>query len=144
MSKRFFTVEEQTRIAEAIQKAENNTSGEIKVYVNTKAASGDVVKDTVMLFQKLGLDKTKHRNCVLITLATDDRKVAIWGDQGINEVVPEDYWQSTIEVMRADMKKGLIAEGIIQGIHQIGEKLKKYFPIEANDINELSNDVLFE
>ncbi|MEP7324163.1 MAG: TPM domain-containing protein, partial [Saprospiraceae bacterium] len=70
MSQKFFTVEEQTRIADAIQKAESNTSGEIKVYVNTKAASGDVVKDTALLFQKLGLDKTKHRNCVLITLAT--------------------------------------------------------------------------
>jgi uncharacterized membrane protein len=144
MSKKFFTIDEQTRIAEAIQKAENNTSGEIKVYVSTKAQSGDVVKGTALLFQKLSLDKTKYRNCVLIALATADRKVAIWGDKGIHELVPEDYWQSTLDMMRSDMKKGLIAEGIIQGIHQIGEKLKKYFPIEANDINELSNDVLFE
>lgn len=139
----FFTEEEQTQIVAAIKEAEKNTSGEIKVHITTSSAWEDVVKQAAAVFEKLDLKKTKQRNGVLIYIAKDDRQFAIWADKGINAVVPEGYWESTIDLMRSYMKAGQYAEGVIRGIHMVGTKLKKYFPIEDNDINELPDEISF-
>jgi uncharacterized membrane protein len=143
MPKMFFTEEEQKRIVVAIKEAEKNTSGEIKVHITTSSAWEDVVKQAAAVFDKLNLEKTKQRNGVLIYIAKDDRQFAIWADKGINEVVPEGYWESTIDLMRSYMKVGQYAEGVIKGIHMVGTKLKKYFPIQKDDINELSDEISF-
>jgi uncharacterized membrane protein len=144
MPKMFFTDEEQLKIVAAIKAAENNTSGEIKVHIATSSQWEDVVKQAAAVFDKLDLEKTKQRNGVLIYIAKNDRQFAIWADKGINAVVPEGYWESTIDLMRSYMKVGQYAEGVIKGIHMIGVKLKVYFPIQGDDVNELSNEISFD
>jgi uncharacterized membrane protein len=143
MPKMFFTEEEQARIVSAIMEAEKNTSGEIKVHIATTSAWEDVVKQASMVFDKLELEKTKQRNGVLIYIAKDDRQFAIWADKGINSVVPEGYWESTIDLMRSYMKAGQYAEAVIKGINMVGVKLKKYFPYQKNDVNELPDEISF-
>jgi uncharacterized membrane protein len=144
MPKMFFTEEEQKEIVLAIKEAEKNTSGEIKVHISTSSKWEDVVKQAALVFDKLELEKTQQRNGVLIYIAKDDRQFAIWADKGINDVVPEGYWESTIDLMRSYMKVGQYAEGVIRGIHMVGVKLKKYFPIQKDDVNELSDEISFE
>jgi uncharacterized membrane protein len=143
MPKMFFTEDEQKKIVEAIKDAERNTSGEIKVHIDNTSQWEDVVTKASKVFDKLELEKTKQRNGVLIYIAKEDRQFAIWADKGINNVVPEGYWESTIDLMRSYMKVGQYAEGVIKAINMIGVKLKKYFPIEKDDKNELSNDISF-
>lgn len=143
MPKMFFTEDEQKKIVEAIKDAERNTSGEIKVHIDNTSQWEDVVTKASKVFDKLELKKTKQRNGVLIYIAKEDRQFAIWADKGINNVVPEGYWESTIDLMRSYMKVGQYAEGVIKAINMIGVKLKKYFPIENDDKNEISNDISF-
>lgn len=143
MPKMFFTEDEQKKIVEAIKDAERNTSGEIKVHIDNTSQWEDVVTKASKVFDKLELEKTKQRNGVLIYIAKEDRQFAIWADKGINNVVPEGYWESTIDLMRSYMKVGQYAEGVIKAINMIGVKLKKYFPLEKDDKNELSNDISF-
>jgi uncharacterized membrane protein len=143
MPKMFFTEDEQKKIVEAIKNAERNTSGEIKVHIDNTSQWEDVVTKASKVFDKLELEKTKQRNGVLIYIAKEDRQFAIWADKGINKVVPEGYWESTIDLMRSYMKVGQYAEGVIKAINMVGVKLKKYFPIEKNDKNELSDDISF-
>lgn len=139
----FFTEEEQSRIVLAIKEAEKNTSGEIKIHIAVASEQGDVVKQAADVFEKLDIKNTKQRNGVLIYIAQNQRTFAIWADKGINDVVPVGYWESTIDLMRGHMKAGDYAEGMIKGIHMIGVKLKNYFPIDKDDINELSDDISF-
>ena len=87
--------------------------------------------------------KTKLRNGVLIYLATEDRKFAIIGDGGINKVVPADFWDQTKLDMLEQFKQGNLIEGITTGVILAGEQLKKYFPYDTDDSNELSDDVSF-
>ncbi len=143
MPKMFFTEEEQKNIVAAIKEAEKNTSGEIKVHITTTSQWEDVVKQAAAVFDKLDLEKTKQRNGVLIYIAKDDRQFAIWADKGINDVVPIGYWESTIDLMRSYMKVGQYAEGVIKGIHMVGTKLKKYFPYEKDDVNEIPDEISF-
>jgi uncharacterized membrane protein len=70
------------------------------------------------------MHKTKLRNGVLIYVATVDRKFAIIGDAGINQVVPADFWDSTKEDMLSHFKYGNLVEGIVTGITKAGGQLK--------------------
>lgn len=137
-----FNDDEQQRIREAIAGAEKHTSGEIRVCVE-KTCSEDVLERTAKYFYQLDMHKTKLRNGVLIYVAVVDRKFAIIGDAGINQVVGADFWDSTKEDMLNHFKTGDIVEGIVTGIKIAGDQLGKYFPHNQDDTNELSNDVAF-
>jgi uncharacterized membrane protein len=137
-----FTEEEQQRISQAIEQAEKNTSGEIRVCIE-KTCSEDVLDRAANYFAKLDMHRTKLRNGVLIYVATVDRKFAIIGDAGINKAVPDDFWDVTKEAMLAHFKYGELVEGIVTGLNMAGQQLKKYFPYQTGDTNELSDDIAF-
>lgn len=130
-------------IVTAIQKAERQTSGEIRVHIDQKCAS-EPVKRAVQVFEKLGMHKTDLRNGVLIYVSFSDRKLAIIGDQGIDAVVPADFWMSTKDKMIHHFKENRFADGIIAAITEAGEQLKRFFPYTENDENELSNEISTE
>lgn len=137
-----FTDEEQQRIQKAVAEAEKNTSGEIRVCME-KTCSDEALDRAARYFARLEMHKTKLRNGVLIYVATVDRKFAIIGDAGINQVVPDDFWDTTKEDMLSHFKYGNLVEGIITGVTKAGEQLKKYFPHLLDDKNELPDDIAF-
>ncbi len=137
-----FTEQEQQQIRKAIESAEKNTSGEIRICVE-KTCSEEVLNRAVTYFKQLNMHKTKLRNGVLIYLSTVDRKFAIIGDAGINKVVPQNFWDTTKETMLSQFKYGNLTEGISVGIKMAGEQLQKYFPSMDTDLNELPDDIAF-
>jgi uncharacterized membrane protein len=134
--------DEQLLIKQAVEAAEKHTSGEIRVCVE-KTCSEDVLDRAAKYFKQLDMHKTKLRNGVLIYLATKDRKFAIIGDGGINQQVPVDFWDQTKLEMLELFKQYNLVEGIVTGVTKAGEQLKKYFPYQSDDTNELSDDVSF-
>ena len=82
-SKKLFTEEESKAIVSAIAEAEDKTSGEIRLHVEPNC-KGEVLDRAAEVFFKLGMDKTKDSNGVLIYVAHEDHKFAIIGDKGIN------------------------------------------------------------
>jgi uncharacterized membrane protein len=137
-----FNDEEQQRIRLAIENAEKHTSGQIRVCIE-KTCSENVLDRAAKYFYKLDMHQTKHRNGVLVYVATVDRKFAIIGDAGINKVVPTDFWDSTKEDMLAHFRLGNLVEGIVTGLEIAGEQLQKYFPHESDGTNELPDDIAF-
>ena len=127
-------------IVHAITQAEKMTSGEIRVHIQSKCKE-DVFHDAKKVFHRLKMHKTKERNAVLIFVALNGRRFAILGDKGIHEKAGDSFWNETRDKMLEYFKKNQIKEGIIVGVKSIGEKLKKHFPREANDKDELSNTV---
>lgn len=143
MATHLFNSEDQEEIKLSIQAAEFQTSGEIRVFVESKCKEAHALDRAVFQFQQLKMHETKLRNGVLIYLAVDDHKFAIIGDAGINEKVPSDFWESTKEIMQTHFKKGEMAEGLKQGIAKVGEQLKTFFPYENDDKNELPDEIAF-
>ena len=135
--------EEDHRVVEAIKQAELNTSGEIKVHIENHC-KGDVEQRSLVVFNRLKLNETKLRNGVLIYLAAKDHKFAILGDEGINNVVDDGFWNDVTDLMLSHFKEGRFAEGLEQGIQCCGEKLKTYFPYQSDDINEIPDDISYE
>ncbi|MDO3643938.1 MAG: TPM domain-containing protein [Mucilaginibacter sp.] len=137
-----FNDDEQQRIRSAIESAEKDTSGQIRVCIE-KTCSEDVLDRAAKYFHQLDMHKTRLRNGVLIYVATVDRKFAIIGDAGINKVVPGNFWDNTKEEMLAQFKYGNVVEGIVTGLKIAGESLKKFFPYQSDGSNEIADDVAF-
>lgn len=137
-----FSEEEQERIVNAINSAENRTSGEIRLAVE-RHCKGDAMERAAQYFHRLGMDKTALHNGVLIYLATDDHQFAIIGDSGIHAKVPENFWEETKDLMLQHFRKGDLVRGLIEGITHAGEQLQHFFPRQDDDVNELPNDIMF-
>ena len=138
--KKFFSDAEKNRILGAIKEAELETSGEIRLHLETRC-KGDALDRAVELFEKLKMHETRLHNGTLIYLAVEDRKFAIFGDEGINSVVPENFWQDVKEEMRRYFTEKKFADGLVTGIAQVGHKLKAFFPYQDDDVNELPDDI---
>ncbi len=138
--RRFFKSAEKEKIIETIGRAEKCTSGEIRVHVESITGK-DVVLRAKEVFETMGMTQTELRNGVLIYLAIKDRKFAIIGDRGIDEVVPANFWDKTKDKMQELFKEGRFADGVCYGIDSAGEHLAKYFPCRADDVNELPDEI---
>lgn len=138
----FFSKEEKELIRSAVKEAELNTSGEIRVHVDNRCKE-DVLDRAAWWFGKLNMHKTEQRNGVLFYLAVKDRKFAILGDKGINALTPDDFWDHIREKMLVRFKEGAFAAGLQEGILLAGQALKKHFPYQDGDVNELSDEISF-
>jgi uncharacterized membrane protein len=139
---KYFSEENKLQIANAIRVAELNTSGEIRIHIE-KFCKEDVLDRAAYIFEKLEMHKTQLRNGVLFYVAIEDHKFAILGDAGINQVVSEDFWEKTKEVVLSNFKEQKLTEGLTAGILMAGEQLKAHFPYQSDDKNELSDDISF-
>ncbi len=138
----FFSKAEKERIVGAIREAEKNTSGEIRLHVDSKAGK-NVFGHAKKVFQRIGMTRTAQRNGVLIFLAVKDKKFAVLGDTGINEKVPEGFWNDVAEILRRHFGEKQFAEGIAEAVLRIGMKLKEYFPYRSGDKNELPDTISY-
>ena len=142
--KEFFTAEEKRTIAEAIQKAEQRTSGEVRVFVEHRCRYVNAIDRAMEIFQNLQMHKTELRNAVLIYVATKDRQLAIFGDEGIHKKVGDQYWANGVIKMINAFNRDNIAEGICQCVKDVGEALCTHFPYDKDtDKNELPDDIVF-
>lgn len=141
-SQKFFNKEQCSEIEQAIEKAEQNCSGEIRVHID-RHCSDNVLDDAAQTFAALEMHKTELRNGVLFYIAYEDKKYAVIGDVGINMKVPAGFWDDVCEVMGNEFRRGEYVKGLLQGIEKCGRKLKEYFPYKSDDINELPNEVSF-
>ena len=132
----FLTDKEEQEIIDAIRKAEQNTSGEIRVHIE-KTSNIDIFDRALEVFHLLKMDNTKLQNGVLIYVAVDDKNFVIYGDKGMNDVVPKGFWDSTKDVMVSHFKTGNYTKGLVEGVLKAGAQLEKHFPWEHMDRNEL-------
>jgi len=141
-AKDLFTEEQLEDLKLVIKNAELDTSGEIRLHIEDKC-NGEVMDRAAFIFDKLEMHKTDLRNGVLFYLAIKNRKFAIIGDIGINKLVPGNFWENIKINMLNKFRENQFLEGLSEGIQKAGEQLKKHFPHQVGDINELSDEISF-
>lgn len=140
----YFSEEEKQIIVRSIEKAEHKTSGEIRIYIESHCAAEDPVLRAKELFGTLNMHETIARNGVLFYLAMKDRKLAIFGDEGIHEKVGDVFWNEQVLKILTLFKQDKYVTGISEVIQAIGEALQMHFPYEEKtDGNELPDDIVF-
>ncbi|MFZ5430664.1 MAG: TPM domain-containing protein [Bacteroidota bacterium] len=137
-----FTAQQKALLKRVIEVAEMDTSGEIRVHIENRCQE-DPLDRAVHVFAKLEMHMTQKRNGVLFYLAVKDRQLVILGDAGINAIVPPDFWNNITETVLSFFRDGKFTEGLAEGIRMAGEQLKRHFPYQADDVNELPDDISF-
>jgi uncharacterized membrane protein len=142
--KEVFTEAEKNIIVSAIGKAEQRTSGEIRVYVESRCRYVDPMDRAAEVFAGLQMEKTAARNGVLVYVALKDRQLALFGDKGIHEKVGSEFWNERVKNILGHFNKADYAGGLARIITEIGEALHRHFPYDkGTDKNELPDDIVF-
>jgi len=142
--KQFFTEEERQKIIDAVKLAEQQTSGEVRVYVEGRCRYMDALDRAVEIFHGLKMNETADRNAVLVYVAVKDRQLAIFGDEGIHKKLGNDYWNRQVAKMIKEFNRENYADGISKCVLDVGEALKSNFPYNKDtDKNELPDDIVF-
>ena len=142
--KDFFTAAEKQQLIDAIQKAEQRTSGEVRLFIESRCRYVDAMDRAKEIFLQLGMDKTDLRNATLIYVAVDDHQAAVLGDEGIHQKVGAEYWKEEITKMLMQFKSNHLVDGICMAISDLGEALYQHFPYNSDtDKNELPDEIVF-
>jgi uncharacterized membrane protein len=135
--------EQEAQVVEAIRQAEQNTSGEIRVFIESKCRMVDPLDRAAELFYSLKMDATAQRNAVLVYIALNDRQLALYADEGIYAKAGCDYWKNAVKDMLLQFKKEDYTIGLCNVVTQIGQTLKQEFPYQRDDKNELPDTIVF-
>lgn len=136
----FLTHDEEQAIVDAIRQAEDLTSGEIRVHLEAHTDL-EPLERAKEVFGLLKMHKTNARNGVLFYVGVVDHSFVVLGDEGINRVVEADFWECTKDLVINHFKQKQYEEGLIAGILHAGKQLKKFFPVDKNDLDELPNEI---
>lgn len=139
-----FSEEDNRIIVKAIRHAEQRTSGEVRVFVESRCSWVDAIYRAAEIFFTLQMEKTEQRNAVLVYIALKDRQLAVFGDEGIHKKVGTEYWHKVVAEMLSTFNKEDYAKGIAECVIQIGEALTTHFPFDRDtDKNELPDTIVF-
>lgn len=136
---KFLSHEEQELIAHKIDEIEALTDAELRVHIESRCKV-DPVKRAAKVFQELKMDKTKEQNGVLFYIAVKDHKLAVWGDEGIDNELGQSFWEEEIKILVSHFKDAQYFQGLILAIEKIADKLKVLYPFTEHK-NELSNQI---
>jgi uncharacterized membrane protein len=129
------------RIKQAIEEAERQTSGEVRVSVST-FFWGDVRKAAERVFARLGMAATRERNGILFFVVPSRRRFVVLGDEGIHAKVGPEFWAAVASAVEGHFRKGAFTDGLVHGIEAAGRELAAHFPFDPErDRNELPDDV---
>lgn len=141
-SEDFLTEQQERQVIQAIARAENQTSGEIRVHVEHHC-KGEALERAVTVFHDLGMDATEQQNGVLIYIASEDHKAAVYAGQGIHNQVEESFWNDVLDILLNHFKKRKYESGIEKAVEKVGIKLQELYPYRRSDVNELSDEISY-
>lgn len=142
--KEYFNADEKARIVEAIRLAEQQTCGEVRVYIERHNPLVDTMERAREIFFQLQMDETDHRNAVLLYMATSHKELALFGDEGIFKATGPEYWNNAVKEMLSEFSADDVCGGVVHCIHRIGQTLKEKFPYNRlEDKNELPDEIIF-
>lgn len=143
-NKTFFSLEDNARIVDAIRKAEQKTSGEIRIFIEDRCRFVDPLDRAAEIFWNLKMDHTAHHNSVLLYVAVKDHQFAIYADSGIHGKLGNEFWQKEVSAMGVHFRQHHYLDAILLVIYDIGEALHQHFPFDpTSDRNELPDDIVF-
>jgi uncharacterized membrane protein len=139
-----FTIEQKDRIANAIKTAELQTSGEIRIFIESKCRFVNPIDRAKELFDELNMYNTAEHNAVLVYIAMKHRQLAVFGDVGIYQKTGASFWDEQVKTMISHFNSSDYVEGICEVVLKIGDALHTHFPYDKlNDVNELPDDIVF-
>src|SRR6266446_5026477 len=127
-TKEFLSKLEHDRVVNAIRKAESNTSGEIRVFIQRGKLDGDPLVAAQKKFHQLRMQQTRERNAVLIFVAPRAHKFAVVGDKAIHVKCGDEFWRCLVDAMRVHFQNEKFSHALVEAIQEAGKALATHFP----------------
>ena len=140
--KKYLLEKEIVDLVEVIKIAENQSTGEIRLHIDSSAEKENV-EVAFEVFQRLEMYKTKDRNAVLFHVNFNQRYLTIIGDEGIHQKVCQSFWVKIHSEVITQFVQGQYFFGLKEAIFKTGKELKKYFPVKEENPNELPDEITF-
>jgi len=110
-------------------------------FISRQRIEETVRERAVRAFYEKGLYRTKQETGILIFISLFERKVWILGDRGINARIPQESWQQLAGTLSRGIRDGRACDALCEVIAACGEELARHFPRQADDRDELSNEL---
>ncbi|WP_295199601.1 TPM domain-containing protein [uncultured Chryseobacterium sp.] len=140
--KSFLTHQQIASLVEAIQSAEEHSTGEIRVHIDSNTEARDA-ETAFEVFRRLCMNNTADRNAVLFHVNFEKKYLTIIGDIGIHEKVKQSYWDQLHDYITGEFAKGNYYKALESAILKTGLELKRHFPVTGENPNQLSNEITF-
>ncbi len=144
--KDIFTKPVLDNIAATIAEVEKDTSANIRVSIREERdhdeAGLTIEAIAKQEFLKLGMEKTKSSNAILLFILFEERKFYVYGDTGIHKRVKPDTWEDVAAALKEHFKHSNYEMGIRDALKKIVSHIRVEFASGSGDINELSNEVV--
>lgn len=141
--KLLFSDTEMAGILNCVRESENNTSGEIRIYIEEKCAYVDPILRAQEIFTSLKMQETENRNAVLIYIAHKDHDFALICDKALFEITTQAFWSHQSALLAIGFAEKKYTESLSNCVTAIGEELKKHFPFHGDNKNELPDEIIF-
>ena len=139
--RQFIAQLDRKRIEHAIVAAETKTSGELRVLVHQQHVD-DAVAFAQKEFLRLGMQKTRERNAVLLFVAPASQAFALIGDEGVHAKCGQAFWSEVAAAMQESFRAGDFTGALLEGITRAGQLLAAHFPPRPGETNELPDRVI--
>jgi putative membrane protein len=116
----------------------------LRLLAHERVLAEEVSQAAQRSFLKNGLRNTRDRTGVLLFVSLRERRVQILADSGIHEKVGDAFWSAEVARVVSGIRAGRPAEGMIEAIRSIGDKLADHFPRKEDDSNELPDQLRTE
>lgn len=134
---------ERRRIELAIERAERGNRAEIAVHVEDRYPGDGPLARAHALFDRLGMDRTREGTGVLLYVAVEDHRAAVWAGPGLVGASAPAFWQEAVAHVAAGFAQGDGVGGIVKALDHIGELARRVAAGEDAAGNELPDRVTF-
>jgi uncharacterized membrane protein len=135
-----FAADDEARVVAAITGAEQGNRGEVRVHVEERCR-GDALARARAVFAELGMARTQESTGVLLYLAPNERKAAVFAGAGIHGAAGEGFWREVIDAVAKGYAGGTPVDGLEAALERIGAILREHAPGEDRAGNELPDAV---
>ncbi|MGE0770499.1 MAG: TPM domain-containing protein [Cyclobacteriaceae bacterium] len=88
---------------------------------------------------------TRHRTGIMLFVSFFEHEVIVMADRGISKVVDQKEWDRMVTKLTDQIKRGKLADGMVEAIQRCGAiLLEKGFQKTNDDVNELRDDLRLE
>lgn len=120
------TSADRRRIASAIARAEEGTSGRIAVRL-LPDDSLDAYARAKAEFERIGMGRHERRNSALILVAPRARQYAVLGDRALHARVGDAFWRDVVGEMQPLFARDDPTGAIVHCVERIGAALREHF-----------------
>ena len=132
---------EEQRLVEAIRRAEQGHRGEVLVHLERRCEGGDALARAARLFDSLGLRRTAADTGVLLYVALEDRKTAVFAGRGVHGAAEPGFWKAVVDTVADGFRRQDAVGGLVAAVERIGGLLLTAAPGEDVAGNELPDRV---